>query len=264
MNPIGAQRTLRIGDSVTAFGLQHTVSALDGFTVRLDNLLGGSTVVTLMALFTAPDFTVAGGEDGPVLPPVGLLDAVAEPVLATAQRWERHVVEVETGRLPGADPAEPPRAGFDPAATTLAERERTKDAELRAAGETASLRSLQRMRGRYRAQGLWGLLDQQALRTRSPFGRANERLLAAMAAAIEAETDESTGTRDRLRRRVKARLDAEHGEGVVELPSKATFNRLAAALSRGRHTFDVATTRRSLANRPNRPFTPASPRKAST
>jgi hypothetical protein len=113
------------------------------------------------------------------------------------------------------------------------------------------------MRGRDRAQGLWGLLDQRALRTRSPFGRADARLLAAMAAAIEAETDESTGTRDRLWRRVKARLDAEHGEGVVELPSKATFNRLAAALSHGRHTFSAATTRRSLANRPERPFTPA-------
>jgi muconolactone delta-isomerase len=88
--------------------------------------------------------------------------------------------------------------GFDPAVTTLAERERAKVSELRAAGDIALLRSLQRTRGSYRSQGLWGLLDQRALQARSPFRRADAQLLAAMAAAIEAETNETTGTRNRL------------------------------------------------------------------
>jgi hypothetical protein len=250
------RRVLAVGDTVTAFGLQHTITALDGFSVRLGNLLGGTTVVTLIALLAAKDFAVAGVAAGPVLPPVGMLDALPVQIVDAARNWERHVVEVETGLPPGAAEGARPRAGFDPATTTLREREQAKVAELTAAGEQVSLRSLERMRSRYRAQGHWGLLDQRALRTRTPFGRADGRLLAAMATAIDAETDESSGTRDRLRRRVKALLDAEHGADVVALPSKATFNRLAAAMTTGRHTFGAATTRRSMANRPETPFTP--------
>jgi transposase InsO family protein len=39
------------------------------------------------------------------------------------------------------------------------------------------------------------------------------------------------------------------------MPSAATFYRLVAVLAEGRHTFGAATTRRSLANRPDGPFT---------
>lgn len=46
----------------------------------------------------------------------------------------------------------------------------------------------------------------------------------------------------------------EHGEGMVPLPSTATFYRLVARVAEGRHTFGQATTRRSLANRPDPPF----------
>lgn len=148
---------LRVGDEVVAFGAQHTVGAIEGTTVRLEGVLGGTRLVALPVLLAEPDFALA------------------------------------QGRL---------------------------------------------------------------LRTRSPYGRADERLVAALEKTIAAETGESTGTRNRLRRRVQAALEAEHGPGVVVMPSKATFNRLVAAMTSGRHTFEQATTRRSLAARPRRRFTP--------
>ncbi len=77
-----------------------------------------------------------------------------------------------------------------------------------------------------------------------------------LAAHLEAETEQSTGTRTRLHHRVQETLAAEYGPGVVPMPSRATFYRLVAALSAGRHTFGKATTRRSMANRPAAPFTP--------
>src|SRR4029453_3510199 len=103
------------------------------------------------------------------------------------------------------------------------------------------------MRQRYRAQGLWGLVDQRATRSASPVGRADPRLVTVIAEAIEAETDASTGTRARLRRRVEQTLADRYGPAAVVMPSPATFYRLVAALSAGRHTFGKATTRRSLA-----------------
>ncbi len=64
----------------------------------------------------------------------------------------------------------------------------------------------------------------------------------------------STGTRTRVRRRVEALLAEQHGPGTVPMPSAATFYRLLRALDAGQHTFGAATTRRSMANRPDGPF----------
>ncbi|NUT48887.1 MAG: DDE-type integrase/transposase/recombinase [Saccharothrix sp.] len=247
---------LRVGDEVVAFGSQHTVGAIEGTTVRLESVLGSTRLVALPVLLAEPDFAVAHGAHESVLPPLALLETLPPAVLEAARSWERHVVEVETGLPPGAAPEASPREGFDPADTTLAQREQAKVAELAATGQPTSLMTLRRMRARYRDQGLWGLVDGRLLRTRSPYGRADQRLVAALEKTIAAETGESTGTRDRLRRRVQTALEAEHGPGVVAMPSKATFNRLVAAMTSGRHTFGQATTRRSLAARPQRRFTP--------
>jgi hypothetical protein len=66
----------------------------------------------------------------------------------------------------------------------------------------------------------------------------------------------STGTRSRLLQRVERLVTERHGEGVVPMPSRATFYRLINSLSEGRHSFGAATSRRSQARRPVAPFTP--------
>jgi hypothetical protein len=47
-------------------------------------------------------------------------------LLAGARDWERHVVEVETGLPPDADPGTAPRPEYDPAARTVAQRTQAK------------------------------------------------------------------------------------------------------------------------------------------
>jgi hypothetical protein len=70
--------------------------------------------------------------------------------------WKRHVREVESG-LPVPGQAGVPRAEFDPARNSMAEREAAKAAkvaELTAAGQPASAVTIRRMRARYRGPGV--------------------------------------------------------------------------------------------------------------
>ncbi len=256
MNTPARPGVLRVGDRVRFDGAGYTVAAYTGTTVRLVAESGSVSVVLLAHLLATPGFELLDAGPPPRLPPFGLLDGLPEAVVARARWWERHIVEVETG-LPPDPPADArPSGDYDPAVHTLADREAAKVAELAAAGEPIGLSSLRRMRRRYREQALWGLVDQRATRQAAPFGNADPRLVAAVNKLLDKETDQSTGTRGRLRRRVEQALAAEHGPGVVPLPSPATFYRLVNALSAGRHTFGSAPTRRSVANRPGKPFTP--------
>jgi putative transposase len=242
---------LRPGDRVSFDNDEHQVVGLSGTAVRLRSDSGAEQLVLAGHLIASPDFAVLDAAPAPVIDQFGLLDALPEDVLAAAKRWECHVVEVETGVPTGAPQGATPKPGFDPALTTLNERDATKAAEL-----GISVRSIQSRRARYAAQGLWGLVDQRAARAFDGTGRADARVVEAAREIIAEETDASTGTRSRLIRRVVKRVEQIHGPGVVPLPGRTAFYELVGRLSEGKHTFGSAVTRRQMANRPAGPFTP--------
>jgi len=242
---------LRPGDWVSFDGGEHQVLAFAGTSVRLRAQGGGEQVVLAAYLMAAPDFAVTGGEAAPGVEPFGLLDSLPTEVLAAARDWERHVVEVETGLAPDAAPGGSPRPEYDPQGRTLAQRTQAKASEL-----GVGVRTIDRMRGQYRQQGLWGLVDRRAVRAQEATGRADARLVVVARQVIEAETHASTGTRGRLIRRVTKAVEDAYGPGVVPLPGRSAFYKLIGALTEGRHTFGSAVTRRQAANRPERPFTP--------
>ena len=117
--------------------------------------------------------------------PIGLLEALPVEVLERARRWERHIVEVVTGRPPDAPQATPPRAGYDPATSTVKDRDAAKATELTATGQPTSARTVTRMRLRYAEQGLWGLVDQRVTRGSDLVGKADERLVTAILAELD-------------------------------------------------------------------------------
>ncbi len=121
---------LRPGDRVCFDGAEHQVVGLLGASVRLRGETGVEQVVLAGYLMAAPDFQVLGAQPLPAVEPVGLLDTLPEDVLAEAKRWEQHIVEVETGLPPHAPPGSSPRAEYDPATPTLAERQQAKATEL--------------------------------------------------------------------------------------------------------------------------------------
>ncbi|MRH88592.1 TnsA-like heteromeric transposase endonuclease subunit [Nocardia sp. SYP-A9097] len=108
------------------------------------------------------------------------LEDVPAEAAARAREWERHVVEVETGPPLGAEPGTHPRPEYDPATTTVREREAAKAAELSAVGVATSAITVQRMRARYRSDGLRGLIDGRLLRASSATGRADARVVEAI------------------------------------------------------------------------------------
>jgi hypothetical protein len=244
---------LGVDDEIRCSGGLFAVVGLTGNTVRLSSRSGVQTTTLATQLFTDPAFAVVTQSRAP-LPPQGLLDGMPDDLVEQARWWERHILEVINPATVAAAAGE-----GNPSGRTLRQRELAKVAELQAAGDTVVLRTLQRMRRRYETAGLWGLLDGRA--TREPgtaAGRVDPRVVAATRQAISEQTNASTGTAARLRRRTEQLLAAEHGlaaESVAAvMPSRSTFYRLVDRLAAGRHTLGSARTRRSLAERPAGPF----------
>ncbi|MGA4943914.1 AAA family ATPase [Streptomyces cinereoruber] len=147
-----------------------------------------------------------------------------------ARWWVPHIVEVLTGLPPGAPPGARPRPGFDPALTTLGEREEAKSEELRRAGvRGASARTVRRKRQRYEAEGPAGLADGRAGRREEPGSRWDPRLLEAVRQVV-AESAENRPAVEWVRRRVAQVLEAGVGSGALALPSRTTFHRLYTEL----------------------------------
>jgi hypothetical protein len=199
---------LRPGDWVLYDGSEHQVLALAGTSVRLRTVDGADSVVLAGHLMASPGFAVVDSEPAPSVEPFALLDSLPGAVLDAAREWERHVVEIETGLPPGAEPGVAPKPEYDPTSTTVVDRDRAKAAEL-----GVGVRTVQTRRARYAQQGLWGLVDQRAVRAWEATGRADARLVAAAREVIDAETDTSTGTRSRLIRRVTKAVEATYGPG---------------------------------------------------
>jgi hypothetical protein len=241
---IGAGDEVRISDRAA------TVVAVTGTGVQLQDITGTRFTVTRGELLASPGFQVITARTAP-LPPSGLLDGVPEEAAEKARWWERHIIEVLTGTSPGT--AEP-RTEYDPLVTTLRQRELAKVEELRSAGHQVALRTFQRMRLNYETGGLWELVDARLTRPSSPTGKADQKVVDAVRQAVREQTDASTGTVDRVRRRTEQILAEAGTDPAGVMPSRAGFYRLVKSVSEGKHTFGSARTRRSLAKQPAGPF----------
>jgi hypothetical protein len=213
---------LAAGDGVRFRGEVRTVTRLGAGAAYLAGL---ESAVTLADLFTDPGFAVVTAGSRAPLPPEGLLEGLPAEVTSRARWWERHMAEVVCGLPADAGSDSGPRPEYDPAVTSLRQREIAKVAELQAAGHDVPLRTLQRLRRSYETEGVWGLVDHRFTRQSSVAGRVDERVVDAARRAVAEETDRSTGTVDRLRRRTMQILAAEHGvsDPSSVMPSRATF-----------------------------------------
>jgi hypothetical protein len=134
------QQIVEVGDRIRFDGRAHTLAGLDGPRCRLVADDGTAVQVVLLTQMCAgEDFAVLDRPGSPLRVPAGApLDGLDAAVRGRALDWQRHILEVETGR---PDPLEsgPPRPAYDPAACTLAEREEAKAAELTARGQPVSV-----------------------------------------------------------------------------------------------------------------------------
>jgi hypothetical protein len=241
---IGTGDEVRLGDTTA------TILAVTAEGIQLRDVTGAGLSLTRGELLTSPGFQVVTARTAP-LPPAGLLDGLPEEEAEKARSRERHVAEVLTGASPGATR---PRTEYDPAVTTLRQRELAKVEELRAAGQQVALRTFQRMRRNYEDQGLWGLVDARLTRPSSPTGKTDQRVVEAVRRAVLEQDDASTGTADRVRRRAEEILAEAGVDPASVMPSRAGFYRLLAGVSAGKHVLGSARTRQTQAKQPDRPF----------
>jgi putative transposase len=243
------------GDEIRLGGQAYRVVALDGTSAQLADVTGSVTLMLIGRLLADPGFELVAPHRR-VLPAASGLEFLPEEARASAQWWEQHLVEVLTGLPPEAVPGgTAPRPEYDPKSRSLRQRELAKHAELTAAGHEVALSTLQRLRHRYEREGVWGLVDRRyaaAGRGGGLGGRVDPRVVEATRQAISEQTDRSTGTVARLRRRAEQLLADD--PDPPPMPPERTFYRLVARLSAGKHTFGSARTRRSLAKQPEGPF----------
>ncbi|MGW1365127.1 hypothetical protein ACWCQP_48120 [Streptomyces chartreusis] len=246
---------LRIGDQVRFEGRLHSVVALEGTLVRLADEGGLVAVIHLPHLLMSAGFERVDRADRLPLPQTSRLEGLSREEMRVAELWETHLHQVLTGLPPQAGPDTAPRPEYDPAVHSLAARERAKAAELAGLGvEGASERTSRRKRKRYQERGLAGLVDGRGDRGRPLLERADQRVVAALRQAMTEAVEESSRTVEYFRWRTERILAAQYGDGVVAMPSRASFYRLFAKVDAGRHATGSAGTRRSLARRPEGPF----------
>jgi putative transposase len=244
---------LRAGTEIRLGGRAHVVVKVTGTTVRLEDAAGEASEVPLAGVLGDRSLELVAAVRAPLTGP-DVTEVVPPGTLEEARWWEGHILEVLTGRRPEVGPGTAVRPEYDPAVTTLRQRELAKAAELEAAGRKVALATVQRLRLGYERRGLRALIDGRAVRVASAAGRADPRVVEAVRQAIGEETNKSTGTVSRLQRRVRKILEDEYGEQAPPLPSQRTFYRLVERLSVGKHTLGSARTRRTLARQPEGPF----------
>ena len=232
---------VRVGDEIRLRAAVYTIASLSDGSIRLIDAVGNRSQIPLPKLLGDPSLEVLAGVR-PRLSSAELLEDVPEEVAERARWWERHLLEVLTGRRPDAPRECPPRPEFDPASRSLRQRELAKLAELHATGHEFTLITLQRQRFRYQRSGLMGVVDGRYRPHRPVLGRVDDRIVAVIRRLVDEETDMSTGTVSRLRRKTEKALRAEYGEAAPKMPSQATFYRLVNRLAEGRHTFGSADT----------------------
>lgn len=111
-----------------------------------------------------------------------------------------------------------------------------------------SLRTLQRQIHAFERRGAVGLVDARLTKACAP--RVDPRWDHACLEVLRSHTCSSTPTRGAVIDEVNRQLVAAFGEGVVPVPHRATAYRRLEVLSKGKHAFGFAKSRRSVAERP--------------
>jgi putative transposase len=238
---------LRVGDRVCLESVVRTVVGFVGTTVLLADEHGSVITPDFSLVCSRGVFEPAPHQVGRGLAS-GLLAGVAAPAVERARWWERHVLEVITGRNPGGAASRPE---YDPQSHSMAAREAAKAAELSHDGDSVSAFTVRRKRQRYETRGLAGLVDGRSTRARPPHGRTDSRVAEELRRVIDASTDSASRTVEFFRWKVEQQLTAAHGLGEVTMPSRAAFYRLFDRVTAGRHVTGSARTRRSEAAKPD-------------
>ncbi|WP_427019131.1 Mu transposase C-terminal domain-containing protein (plasmid) [Pseudarthrobacter sp. P1] len=243
-------KSVRLFDFIHFDGASWQVVAQDGAELALKNLATNRIRRVPVGQLLADDSYLPDSPAPlPSLDGAAVLESLDPSARAQTEFLHRHVYELLNGTPPDAAPGSAPKPEYD-LANPLVRRVDAKVAELAAAGTPIGRRTLHRHLAAYRRHGIAGLADGRNTREASVAGWADPRVVALLEAEIAGQTSTSTGSRSRAVTRVCALA----GQQGLRAPSRATLYRILAKLEKSRHPFGNATTRRTQANRPDRPW----------
>lgn len=248
----GMRAQLSAGARVAYDGQVWDVAELSPPSVLLAGPAGGLRRVSISHLLAAPGTRIGDASRAERVPDAGLrLAGLGSAELAQLRDRVAHVREACTGYRRGSpDLALPgePRPEYAPGTGKL-QRYQAKAAEMQ-----VGVRTVERWAARLEQNGPGGLVDERWLRRRAPEGGADARWLAMARTVLAEHTDASTPTQDLILARTAARLDAEHGTGVVPLPGRTRARALLREITKGTSAFGGAKARREIAGRPTAPY----------
>jgi putative transposase len=240
---------IALGSKLSHDGVNYVVDAFAGTSVVLRSSAGEIVRFNIATLVTDPSFRLSDQVGNETRHPT-LWDAVPEPERKKAEELAAHLNEAITGYRSGNDSdaqEDEPQQKYDPEITSLAARMMAKAAELGIGNRT-----LWEKKERYARYGLYGLVDQRAIR--KPGDRIDARVRSALQTVIDSLEKKSNVSKENIRRQTESQLKKDHPNAVIAMPAKATFNHFVDTLGAGRGLFGAAKSRRNIANRPERPY----------
>lgn len=226
---------------------EHVVLELRGSLVKMRCTATGEYVTMHLAELAQ---RVVGIE------PSSITDArVIESLSDTQQRrtltMSDHLREIVTGEHPSLDE---PRPQYDPSTTTQEQRVQAKLAELEATELHMARSTLMAKLSAFKKSGNTGLIDGRSLTGKTSHTSDQAKVIEALVDVIAGQRGASTGTAQRLISLTRTELQMQYGSEAPALPSERTMYRLIETYAHNKHTTGSAKTRRSLADRPDRPF----------
>ncbi|MFE4492423.1 hypothetical protein ACFRKD_08175 [Streptomyces niveus] len=251
------------GDEVRWRGGRYVVAGLDGMMVVLSPVGRGGVpaAVLLSVLAAADDFAVLDAAGRPLaqseMPDFAELEGVPAGAAEAARRWQRAVVEVDTGLPLGAAPGTRPRPAFDPATTTLIERYQAKAAEMSAVlGGPVSWQTVQVKRLAYRRRrSVVDLLDGRSTKRRRLYGATDALVVEQLLVLVERQRRRVDAPSDarKLFKSLRRVMRAAHGERV-KVPKEPTLYKLLGRLGIDPKDWDSPRGARAAGARVGPPF----------
>ncbi|MER6401394.1 integrase [Kitasatospora sp. NPDC001603] len=237
--------SIALGDTIRFRGSAWRVTAFHGPRLFLDAVTAAGHAEPLVILQTAvtaaADFAVLdrAAPRSTLAARSGEFHALPQALRTAALAWEKHVMEVLHQQAPHVPATTEPRPAFDPQHRTLRQRYQAKAEQLTQDGTPVSPATVERKCAAWRKDGLMGLVDRRGLRTATPHGRVDARVVDIVWEILDEERGrgQSPGTLSRLigrvERTVKARYadllaDPKTARGLVNSP--ATLYRLMERL----------------------------------
>ena len=181
------QRRVGIGDRILVAGLPSVVISVTGSLIRLADQAGTVRSVTVAELAADPRFEIASAAPPKGTRPEIGMEGLPAAAVEAASWWESHIAEVVYGLCPDAPAGSRPRPQYDPERTSLTEREKTKAAELSAAGRPVPASTVKHRRQRWEAHGLAGLVDRRVARRIRPAAGRPEGVFGSLQPAAPGE-----------------------------------------------------------------------------